>query len=124
MNPWDDEPDEFGGEMMCARRRPTGHWCGYVAIPPGHPWYGRHYDDIPVEVHGGLTYARHDSEHHFYWVGFDCAHVGDLIPFMAEKYGPMPGDVYRDLGYVKSEIIRLARQIAASAESPPQSPAE
>ncbi len=34
-----------------------GHWCGYAAIEPGHPWHGRHYDDVPAEAHGGLTYS-------------------------------------------------------------------
>ena len=26
---------------------------GYVVIPEGHPMHGKHYDDIPVEVHPG-----------------------------------------------------------------------
>lgn len=30
---------------------------GYVAVPKDHPFYGKHYDDIPVSVHGGLTFS-------------------------------------------------------------------
>jgi hypothetical protein len=31
-------------------RGPSGSWCGYVGVPPGHPAHGLHYDGIPVEV--------------------------------------------------------------------------
>lgn len=34
-----------------------GYANGYVAVPPEHPYYGKDYDDVPVEVHGGLTYG-------------------------------------------------------------------
>lgn len=40
-----------------------------------------HYDDFPIPVHGGLTFASGDP--HFptqtkgYWVGWDYAHCGD-----------------------------------------------
>ncbi len=55
---------------------------GYVRIPEGHPYYEKNYDDIPVDVHGGLTVSDHIFENgkHFsdgYWVGFDTAHYGD-----------------------------------------------
>jgi len=33
-----------------------GHLCGYLGVPPAHPWYGHHYDDLNVDVHGGLTF--------------------------------------------------------------------
>ena len=32
---------------------------GYVRIPEGHPYYEKTYDDIPVSVHGGLTFSYH-----------------------------------------------------------------
>lgn len=38
-------------------RHPTGHLCGYLGVPKGHPWYELHYDDIQADVHGGLTFA-------------------------------------------------------------------
>lgn len=48
---------------------------GYVHLPKGHKWYGVDYDDIPVDIHGGLTYAREEDDH---WViGFDTAHYQD-----------------------------------------------
>jgi len=54
---------------------------GYVRIVEGHPFYGMDYMDIPVSVHGGLTFGDHimdyDKWPDGYWVGFDTAHYGD-----------------------------------------------
>ena len=42
--PWDDEPDrvdfEAAGMSCLLARGPTGAWCGYVAVPPGHLLHG------------------------------------------------------------------------------------
>lgn len=61
-----------------------GYRCGYVKLPPNHPWYGKDYNDLDfVEVHGGLTFAEADEscdqvgEDDGWWIGFDCAHAGD-----------------------------------------------
>lgn len=35
----------------------AGYANGYVAVPKDHPYFGKDYDDIDVEVHGGLTFA-------------------------------------------------------------------
>jgi len=52
-----------------------GWGCGYVLLPHDHPYHGKFYDNIPVEVHGGLTYSEKEGE---YWmVGFDTAHYMD-----------------------------------------------
>ena len=54
---------------------------GYVRIVEGHPFYGMNYMDIPVNVHGGLTFGDNimdnDRFPDGYWVGFDTAHYGD-----------------------------------------------
>lgn len=52
-----------------------GIYNGYVKIPEDHPWFEKHYDDIPVQVHGGLTYGDDGG-----WIGFDTAHLGDYWP--------------------------------------------
>lgn len=64
---------------------------GYVFLPRGHKYFEEHYDNIPVSVHGGLTYAQM-YDNHFdgvvegldqdtdYWVvGFDTAHLNDSL---------------------------------------------
>ena len=60
----------------------TGWGNGYVRIPEGHEYYEKTYDDIPVNVHGGLTFGDHvfGKDKYLsdgYWVGFDTAHYGD-----------------------------------------------
>ena len=64
--------------------QPHGHRCGYVELPKTNKYFGKGYDDIPVECHGGLTYAE-DSlcfdgmilNGQRWFIGFDCAHFND-----------------------------------------------
>lgn len=48
-----------------------GHRCGYVTVPDGHPCADKDYNDLRVDVHGGLTFG------HGRKFGFDCAHFYD-----------------------------------------------
>jgi hypothetical protein len=141
--PWDTEPDkvqwteESTGLTCLIRRHPrSGHWCGYVGVSPSHPLQGKHYDDLDVEVHGGLTYAGlgdDDPEYgicrichvpqpgepeHLYWFGFDCGHCWDLSPGLAAEIrdAGIPktfGEEYRNLDFVRGETEALARQLHA-----------
>lgn len=138
--PWDTESDreewrdETTGLVCIARRNPMGAWCGYVAVPPGHPWHGLDYDSAPAQVHGGLTYASRccleNAVCHVpaegepvdvWWLGFDCNHAFDLAPYMlAQGFPPivdplLGNETYKDLGYVRSEVRHLASQVAAAA---------
>ena len=104
---------EFDGlEMDCLiRRNSVGALCGYVLINSDNTLYGLEYDEISYRIdfipHGGLTFA---SEIDGSWqVGFDCAHSGDLCPALPVNYG---GGVYRDLEYVKSECMELAKSLS------------
>jgi len=66
---WDDEPHEESfvhAELPCMIRRNSaiGHLCGYVGVPPSHPFYRKGYDElynqmgVDIDVHGGLTFAH------------------------------------------------------------------
>lgn len=78
--PWEHEPDKVhwidaATDMDClAVRNPMGAWCGYVGLPPGHPWHGvgysqclqpgctddacyEHSPEALTDVHGGLTFS-------------------------------------------------------------------
>jgi len=63
--PWQDEPDRLEWEykgfpcLIVRNNDVSGAWCGYVALPPGHRYFEKPYDEIDVAVHGGLTYANH-----------------------------------------------------------------
>lgn len=130
-NPWNAEPDkaqwidEATGLDCLIVRGPLGALCGYVGLPPNHPWHGTDADHVDAAVHGGLNYAAPCQEHageraichvpepgrpaDVWWLGFDCAHAGDLNPIT----GPITGDeVYRDFAYVQAEVARLAAQLA------------
>lgn len=142
--PWVDEPDhvEFrhNGVPCLMRRHPSsGHWCGYAAVEPGHPWHGKNYsghwsendDDytpspIDADVHGGLTYAakcagdichvaQPGEPDDVWWLGFDFAHSGDFCPSSGGRERRVYfGESYKGAGYVRAECKRLAEQIIAA----------
>lgn len=62
-----------------------GHLCGYVEIPFDHPYYGKDYSVMKIDVHGGLTYCDYDN-HNKYFIGFDCAHIFDYVPSVEFNY--------------------------------------
>lgn len=43
---------------VCGSMSSAGYANGYVAIPKEHPLYGISYDDVDIDVHGGLTFAE------------------------------------------------------------------
>lgn len=132
--PWKGEPDrvEFrhaGLPCLLKRNDDMGTWCGYAAVPPGHPAHGKPYDDVPVQAHGGLTYAdacsgsichvpKPGEPDDVWWLGFDCCHGGDVVPMfvtmgMRSWFGR--AEKYRDVAYVRRETKRLAQQLARMA---------
>lgn len=58
---------------------------GYVELPKDHPWIGKDYDEIPVEIHGGLTYSTDNV------IGFDTGHAFDL--WSNEELAPAGGEL-------------------------------
>lgn len=147
--PWKDEPDrvswtdEATGYPCLIVRGGVGALCGYVGVPPGHPFYGSHYDDVDVDVHGGLTYAAschggicHDpppgEDDSRWWLGFDCGHWDDGTPRLkslaetdrmmeaAGKYPPRmvsiwgPPKQYKTIDWVRAETTRLAAALASA----------
>lgn len=144
---WHAEPDKVqwtdeDTALPClAVRNRLGAWCGYVGVSEGHPWFGKDYDDCRIaddvwpDVHGGLTYAAFCQEGDeaesichvpesgqpdcVWWLGFDCAHGGDLVPGMVFREGEppirSPHESYRDLHYVKGEVASLAAQASTVA---------
>lgn len=121
--PWDHEPDQDGwrdratGLFCSARRGPLGNWCGYVALPAGHPWAD--LAEPPADVHGGITFSGPVDGG--YLIGFDCAHLGDLVPgVLAYMTTPgFPGETYKDLTFVRTECQRLAFQVAEACPRTP-----
>ena len=138
---WDSEPDKVqwidpATNLDCLiHRGSSGALCGYVGLPRGHKFYGKDYeaararDGEYLDVHGGLTFADSCSEEvradgggichipapgrpaDVWWLGFDCAHSGDLCPAYSED--DRGYEQYRDIFYVKHEVQKLAAQLSA-----------
>jgi hypothetical protein len=144
--PWQQEPDkeqftdEVTGLPCLIKRNHFGALCGYVGVAEGHPWFGKGYDDVGADVHGGLTYdgfcQEGDDEAHtichvpgpgepdrVWWLGFDAGHAWDISPGMvAHLKGSGGGGVgngefgetYRTIAYMKAECASLAEQAQAA----------
>lgn len=127
--PWVGEPDKVywvsDGTPCLAVRGPMGNWCGYVGLAPEHRFHGVDYFDVDGEIqgaaHGGLTYAGECAGHichvpepgepdDIWWLGFDCGHLGDLIPELAAERLGLPG-TYKTVGFVLDAVERLARAV-------------
>jgi hypothetical protein len=131
--PWDDEPDRVEWRDTRATpvlpclivRGPSGALCGYVGVPPGHPWHGLDGSKawrMDISVHGGVTYsqpcqngghichAAQSGESEPWWIGFDCAHSGDVSPARGYRDIGEWFASYRNLAYVRMEVEQLADQ--------------
>lgn len=123
--PWKDEPDKAqwvdeASDLDClAVRAHHGAWCGYVGIPPGHPWYDVSPHKIRASVHGEVNFGSRCDEgkdiesepaichvpepgrpEDVYWIGFDCAHSWDIAPIRDERIRSITGeatDLYDNL---------------------------
>lgn len=136
--PWDNEPEDRISWTDAATGLPClmvrgggGAWCGYVAVAPGHPWHGKGSDEVPADVHGGLTYAdacfgpichvpAPGASDDVWWLGFDTSHAWDLRPadwraYKRDAAGHVPVMIgeYRDVAYVRAEVTSLAAQAMA-----------
>lgn len=62
------------------------HPTAYVEIPSTHYCYQKQYDNIDINVHGGLTYSekslwigKHGQIQESWFIGWDYAHYGDYV---------------------------------------------
>ena len=108
---------EHQGYQWVVVNNGSGYRCGYVRVPPGHPWHGKDDMDLNLDVHGGITFGQADvpcdaaGPDDAWWVGFDCAHSCDAPdPDLIDNLEPRPFDLLRDLnlrsprGVVRSQI--------------------
>lgn len=73
--------DGYENELRYIILRGTAALCAYIGIGVNHPLANQDYNNIPIRVHGGLTYAcegKGDYLHkEYFWYGWDYAHCGD-----------------------------------------------
>lgn len=97
----------------------SGHLCGYIEIPTTHGLHGKSYDEIEqhydyeLPAHGGLTFSGEVEGN--YWIGFDCAHLGDLSPCYLDDDWSFRNysDIYKDMQYVTNNIKEIIDFIEA-----------
>jgi hypothetical protein len=72
--------------MVVFNQNPIMEWfCGYVGVPKDHPYWGKHYDDVDVDIHGGLTFSEKGDDatiwknSEIWWFGFDTCHAWDDV---------------------------------------------
>ena len=146
--PWVGEPDlvhwvdaHTGLHCMAVRNQVLGNWCGYVAIPAYHRFYGYNHVIISergIRPHGGVTFTASGTPADlasgvtftasgtpadlapgeftpgelFWWVGFDCSHLNDLTPkFQKLVVNKFLNAVYRPLSYVRDVVTTLAAEL-------------
>ena len=106
-----------GDFAACIVSTPMGTFNGYLGVPPKHPWHGKHYDEIVIGVHGGLTWAEDHVLNHkeldIWWLGFDCHHITDIAPndrvLPDTSYSPW-NPTFKTEDFVRGQIESMARQ--------------
>lgn len=68
MDPWDDEPNEVhfdaeGLKCVILRHPNTLGLCGYVGIPPDHPWFGQPLNALVLPPPEWATEKRHPNSY-------------------------------------------------------------
>ena len=119
-NEWEKEPSflEFSYKgYLCQIRRHSSllNLCGYVVLPKQNKFFGKNYNDIDVEVHGGLTYSQ-DIGEDFWKIGFDCGHLYDISPGLSPSFLE-DKSTYKNIEYVKREIENMVDQIIEKEET-------
>jgi hypothetical protein len=105
-----------------------GYRCGYVRVPLGHPWHGKDYNDLNVEVHGGVSFAEADvpcdapGTDTDWWIGFDCAHAFDapdpeLTLVLPDQRLSLSIGVVRTQAYAEAECHSLCQQASTAPSS-------
>lgn len=99
-----------GGNLFVSRH---GWGNGYVVIFKGHPMYGKSYSEVPIDIHGGLTFSKHINEIDWPeiteemkggWVfGFDTAHYSDDMERWPKE------EVKRETEHLKSQLVKLLK---------------
>jgi len=74
-----------------------GKYNGYVVVSKNNPYFGKAYNDIDIDVHGGFTFGCNASvirweeldekyKNEDYWVyGFDTMHMNDTDKYWTKE---------------------------------------
>jgi hypothetical protein len=130
---WQQEPDRIEWVFLgfpCLIVRQGGGWlCGYVGIPPTHPYYGKDLEDKELkEIYTdkkinfseasqqiddprAVNHQLLPTDKNYWWIGFDCCHYDDVFPRIIQFYNFSSDTSYKNIEYVKTQVEFLARQL-------------
>lgn len=88
----------------------------YIRIPESHIVYGKHYDDIEINVHGGLTYSKdhlyveNEQRIEGWFIGWDYGHCGDYAGYY-ERMGIVSDEKKWTTEEIKREVTEACYQL-------------
>ncbi len=84
------------------------HPTAYVRLPQEHSFYNKHYDEMDINCHYGLTFSEMATfnEIEGYWIGWDYAHLGDYM-----GYYNMFGGIYFNKKWTTKEIYAEVKNV-------------
>ena len=132
MSEFKVEKDFMMGDYRCViLGLSIGHRCGYVGLPKEHKYNDKDYDEIDVNVHGGLTFAgkgrKYPVDDDRYYIGFDCAYYNDkkdlklmkelcdektynILADIEDRFDT--GGIVRTTEYVEEQLKELVNQLS------------
>lgn len=116
ITPKQEKRFEYKGFPCVVLFMPMGYRCGYVGLPKENKYYGKSYDDIPVDCHCGLTYAsdrlHEQKDISIWWIGFDCGHCCDGYDVQKIK------ELYLDDENIMKQVERMSDYFKIFSENP------
>ena len=110
---------EDNGFRVLVMRGP-GSINGYVGVPKNHSAWGKDYNSVNIDCHGGLTFSQEGSRDRvnglwsegWWWFGWDYAHYGDAclfdIPSLTnDEHLWTPGEVEHDAKSVLKQFKEM-----------------
>lgn len=109
------------GEFRCRVMRGPTSLCAYIGVQPDSIFYGIEYNDIPLQCHGGLTFAAIGSDVSnawpagYWWIGWDYSHSGDksiyemVYVFTDGEHGWTPDEVVAEFSDVLANLRHIKR---------------
>ena len=122
LKPFRIEREWIHAGLKCAvvQAREASHRCAYVRLPPGHPFYGKDYDEAGryIDAHGGFTFAKEEPCEHEdgrgWWIGWDYAHAGDSI----HDYTSDPAQFSEETREVLAAMLKIHTETRAMFNLP------
>ena len=91
----------------------SGHLCGYVKIE-GKDLLQNQSAIKQISCHCGITYNslfKYNSVYPENWIGFDCAHEGDIIPSIEMIRKTSKNCTYKNVEFCMMQCMNIVNQL-------------